>query len=59
MVMVDAEKGYPATKKLVLALIISARKLWLYFQAHSIAVVTNLPLRKILQKLDISERLLR
>ena len=57
--MVDAEKRYPATEKLVLAFIISARKLQPYFQAHTIAVVTNLPLRQILQKLDMSRRLLR
>ena len=44
---------------MVFALIISARKLWLYFQAHTIAVVTNLPLRQIFQKLDIFGRLLR
>ena len=57
--MVDAEKRYSATEKLILALIISARKLRSHFQAYTIAVVTNLPLRQILQKLDMSRRLLR
>lgn len=57
--MVDVEKRYPTSKKIVLALVVSARKLRPYFQAHTIAVVTNLPLRQILQKLDMSGRLLR
>lgn len=56
--MVDAEKRYTATEKLVLALVIYARKLRSYFQAHTITIVTNLPLRQILQKLDMSRRLL-
>ena len=57
--MVEAEKRYPTSKKIVLALVISARKLRPFFQAHIIAIVTNLPLRQILQKLDVSGRLLR
>lgn len=57
--MVDAEKRYSAIEKLVLSLIISARKLRPYFQAHTIVIVINLPLRQILYKLDMSERLLR
>ncbi|XP_052295784.1 uncharacterized protein LOC127901823 [Citrus sinensis] len=37
-VMVDAEKRYPTSEKIILALVVSARKLRLYFQAHTIAV---------------------
>ena len=57
--MVDVEKRYPTSEKIILALVVSARKLRPYFQAHTIAVVTNLPLWQILQKLDMSGRLLR
>ena len=57
--MVDAEKRYPTSENIILALVVSARKLRPYFQAHTIAVVTNLPLWQILQKLDMSGRLLR
>ncbi|XP_024046513.1 uncharacterized protein LOC112100880 [Citrus clementina] len=57
--MVDAEKRYPTSDKIVLALVVAVKKLRPYFQAHTIAVVANLPLRQILQKLDMSVRLLR
>ena len=57
--MVDAEKWYPTSDKIILALVVSVKKLRPYFQAHTIAVVTNLPFQKILQKLDISGRLLQ
>jgi hypothetical protein len=35
----------------------ASRKLWPYFQAHTIQVLTEYPLRKVMQKLDLSERL--
>ncbi|XP_024039539.1 uncharacterized protein LOC112098145 [Citrus clementina] len=57
--MVNAEKRYPTSENIILALVVSAQKLRLYFQAHTIAVVTNLSLRQILQKLDMSGRILR
>lgn len=43
--MVDAEKRCPTSEKLILALVVFARKLRPYFQAYTIVVVTNLPLR--------------
>lgn len=46
-------------EKLALALIIASRKLRPYFQANTIHVLTNFPLRQVLQKLDASERLLK
>jgi hypothetical protein len=42
---------------LAFALIVSARKLKPYFQAHAIRVFTEYPLKKVLQKLDLSGRL--
>ncbi|KAM1677087.1 hypothetical protein FF1_037295 [Malus domestica] len=45
----DAETRYSNIEKLALALVMSAQKLRLYFEAHSIIVLTNHHLRQILQ----------
>ncbi|GAA0157502.1 hypothetical protein LIER_14756 [Lithospermum erythrorhizon] len=47
-VMRGAEMRYPLTEKLVYALIIAARKLKPYFEAHLVEVITDQPLRQIL-----------
>jgi hypothetical protein len=52
-----AEERYPWIEKLAFALITSARRLRPYFQAHAIRVLTEYPLKKILQKPDLSGRL--
>jgi hypothetical protein len=52
-----AEERYPQIEKLAFALIMASRKLRPYFQAHSIRVLTEYPLRKVMQKLDLSGRL--
>jgi hypothetical protein len=52
-----AEERYPRIEKLAFALVVSARRLRPYFQAHAIRVLTEYPLRKILQKHDLSGRL--
>ncbi|XP_027158424.1 uncharacterized protein LOC113760048 [Coffea eugenioides] len=48
---------YTPAEKLVLTLVHAARKLRPYFQAHSIVVVTNQPLRQILTKPEVSGRM--
>ncbi|KAM1720355.1 hypothetical protein ACFX12_022039 [Malus domestica] len=50
----DAETRYSNIEKLALALVMSARKLRPYFQAHSIIMLTNHHLRQILQSPDTS-----
>ena len=40
-----AEERYPPMEKLAFALITAARKLKPYFQAHTIVVLTDKPLR--------------
>jgi hypothetical protein len=45
-----AEERYPRIEKLAFAFIISARRLRPYFQVHAIRVLTEYPLKKILQK---------
>ncbi|XP_022855998.1 uncharacterized protein LOC111377175 [Olea europaea var. sylvestris] len=46
-------------EKLALALITASRKLRPDFQAHTVHVLTNFPLRQVLQKPDTSGRLLK
>ena len=57
--LVDAETRYPEMEKLALALVIPSRKLRLYFYSHPIWVLTNYPLRQVLQKPDASGHLLK
>ncbi|KAI5339814.1 hypothetical protein L3X38_019086 [Prunus dulcis] len=55
----DAEVRYPDVEKLAFALVVSARRLRPYFQAHTIHVLTNQPLRQVLQKPETSGRLVK
>ncbi|KAI5312660.1 hypothetical protein L3X38_041833 [Prunus dulcis] len=55
----DAEVRYPDIKKLAFALVVSARRHRPYFQAHTIHVLTNQPLRQVLQKPETSGRLVK
>jgi ribonuclease HI len=52
-----AEERYPRIEKLAFALITSARRLRPYFQAHAIRVLIEYPLKKVLQKPNLSGRL--
>ncbi|KAI0530537.1 hypothetical protein KFK09_000081 [Dendrobium nobile] len=58
-VLSETEARYPLADKTALALVFSARKLRPYFQAHTIRVYTNLPLKNILQKPEESGRLIK
>ncbi|XP_065023311.1 uncharacterized protein LOC135649130 [Musa acuminata AAA Group] len=53
------EERYPPIEKLALALVLSARKLRPYFQAHPVEVITDQPLRQVLTKFDVAGRLLK
>ncbi|GAV85155.1 RVT_3 domain-containing protein [Cephalotus follicularis] len=55
----DAEGRYPEVEKFAYALIIAARKLRSYFQAHAIKVLTDQPLKQVLAKPDTSGRLVK
>ncbi|KAF8095039.1 hypothetical protein N665_0344s0008 [Sinapis alba] len=55
--LTDAETRYPTLERMALAVVTSARKLRPYFQSHSIIVLTDLPLRTILQNDNHSGRL--
>ena len=57
--MVGAETRYSQVEKTALALKDVTRKLCPYFQAHQVTVLTNQPLRVILYKPYLSERMLK
>ncbi|KAK3020027.1 hypothetical protein RJ639_004987 [Escallonia herrerae] len=56
-VLQGVELRYPNTEKLSFALLIAARKFRPYFQSHTIIVLIDKPLRRILHKPDLSSRL--
>ncbi|XP_077215791.1 uncharacterized protein LOC143850422 [Tasmannia lanceolata] len=58
-VLHDAEIRYQRIEKLAYALVVAARKLRPYFQAHTIKVLTDQPLRQILHRPDTSGRLVK
>ena len=53
----EAETQYTRLEQVVLALRVAAKKHRPYFQAHPIIVLTNLPLRNIIHKPDLSGRM--
>ena len=57
-ILKDAETRYSALEKLALALITTSRRLKPYFEAHPIHVLTDQPLKKVLQRPKISGRLM-
>ena len=56
-VLRGAEERYPPMKKLAFALVTVARKLKLYFQAHTVVVLTNRPLWQAMSNPDATGRL--
>nr|XP_017245494.1 PREDICTED: uncharacterized protein LOC108217161 [Daucus carota subsp. sativus] len=57
--LLDAETRYTSMEKLVYSLILAARKLRPYFQAHKIEVRTSYPLRQIMHKPEATGRLMK
>ncbi|GJS86299.1 reverse transcriptase domain-containing protein [Tanacetum coccineum] len=55
-VLQGAELNYPALEKLILALLHAARRLRRYFQAHTVTVLTNSPIKQALTKPEKSGR---
>ena len=56
---IAAEERYPKMEKLILALVTTSRKLRPYFQAHTIEVPTEYPMKQILHKPETSGRLIK
>ena len=55
--LTDAETRYSHLERVALALRTAAQKLHPYFQAHPVVVLTDLPLRGTIHKLDLSGRM--
>ncbi|GJU12156.1 reverse transcriptase domain-containing protein [Tanacetum coccineum] len=53
----DAEINYSPMEKLALSLLHASRRLKRYFQAHQIRVITDQPIRQVLNKTETSGRL--
>jgi len=53
----DLETRYQMVEKLALSLVHATRRLWPYFQNHSITVKIDYPIQKILQKPDLAVEL--
>ena len=57
--LLDTETRYPTLEKWALALVVTARKLRLYFQAFPVSVIINQLLCQTLHKLDAPGRLVK
>ena len=53
----EAEVRYLPLEQAILAVVLSTRKLPHYLQAHTVVVLTQLPLRTILKSVDYTERI--
>nr|GEV18622.1 reverse transcriptase domain-containing protein [Tanacetum cinerariifolium] len=53
------EINYTPMEKLILALVSASKQLKRYFQAHTIVVITDQPIRQILSNPEVTERLLK
>ena len=53
-----AKANYPRMEKIAFALLVASRKLYPYFQAHPIVIMTNQPIRKMMSKIDAAGRLI-
>ena len=53
----EAEVRYLPLEKAILAIVLGTRKLPHYFQAHTVVVLTQLPLKAILRSTDYTERI--
>lgn len=57
--LAKAETQYSEFEKITLALQTMAQKLQLYFQAHTISVLSTYPIQAILHNLGVAGRLLK
>ena len=58
-VLQGPEVRYQALENAALAVVFSARRLRHYFQSFTVVVMTDMPIRKVLQKPDVAERMVR
>ena len=53
----EAEIKYSPLEKAILAMVHASRKLLHYFQAHTVVVLTQLPLKSVLRTVDYTRRI--
>ena len=53
------EVRYQVLEKVALAVVFSTRRLCYYFQSFTVIVMTDLPIRKVLQKPDVAGKMVR
>lgn len=56
-VLSDARERYPEIQKLLYGVLITSRKLWHYFEAHPITMVTSYLLEHVLRNRDATGRI--
>lgn len=57
--LVGAELSYSLIENVTYSLVLASRKLRHYFDAHKVTLLTDQPLKNVLQKLDVFKRLLK
>ena len=53
-----SEASYPRMEKIAFALLVASKKIYPYFQAHPIVIMTNQPIRNTMSKIDAAGRLI-
>lgn len=54
-----AEARYPCMEKITFALVVASWKFYSYFQANSIIVMTNQPIKKVMNKPEAARRMIQ
>ena len=57
--LAGAEVSHPLIEKFAYMLVMASRKLRPYFEVHKVAVLTDQPLKNVLERFNASERLLK
>ena len=57
--LLDSELNYSKIEKLAYSLLMASRKLRQYFQSHHITVLTDQPLKEVLQRMTTSGRMVK
>ena len=53
----DSRERYPEIQKILMGVVLAARKLWHYFEAHPITVRTSYPLQRVLSNKHAPSRM--